>query len=216
MDKMTLYHGSERIIKTPIYGFKNNDSDYGDAFYCVQDIEAAKEWANKDNYDGYVNQFSLDVRGLKILDLTSNEYSVFNWLAILIEHRKLDSYFVQIHQREIKYLKENYLVDAKEYDLVIGYRADDAYFKFPLAFLNSEIRMESLESIYKLGNLGKQVAVISEKAFSKLKYIKSVKVEPYYKEKYKTRLQSAKKQYEELLIFERYKKGTRLIDLVKD
>ena len=46
MEKVILYHGSERIIEKPVFGYKNNVSDYGDGFYCAQDIESAKEWAN--------------------------------------------------------------------------------------------------------------------------------------------------------------------------
>lgn len=42
---MLLYHGSEKILEKPVYGFGRTDNDYGRGFYCTEDRELAKEWA---------------------------------------------------------------------------------------------------------------------------------------------------------------------------
>ena len=39
-----LYHGSQRIIKTPVFGEGNPRNDYGLGFYCTESPELAKEW----------------------------------------------------------------------------------------------------------------------------------------------------------------------------
>ena len=63
-------------------------NDYGSGFYCTQDFELAKEWACKTQDDGFVNIYELDICDLKILDLSSNEYNVLHWIAILLKNRK--------------------------------------------------------------------------------------------------------------------------------
>ena len=40
---------------------------------------------------------------------------------------------------------EKYNIDISEYDLIIGYRADDSYFRFAEDFLNNSISVEKLE-----------------------------------------------------------------------
>lgn len=44
-----------------------------------------------------------------------------------------------------KFLMEKYNIDISEYDLIIGYRADDSYFRFAEDFLYNSISVEKLE-----------------------------------------------------------------------
>ena len=55
-----------------------------------------------------------------------------------------------------EYLIKNCHLDYSAYDIIIGYRADDSYFRFPESFVRSEITLESLEKIFQAGDLGKQ------------------------------------------------------------
>ena len=127
--KEILFHGSEFVIETPVYGKGAKTNDYGRGFYCTQNIELAKEWACAKNKDGYVNQYEIDISGLSILNLNDSQYSVLNWLAVLADNR---TYWQNssIAEEAKRYLKENFLVDIKEYDVIRGYRADDSYFSF--------------------------------------------------------------------------------------
>ncbi len=45
MSKLILYHGSQVILQTPIFGAGKSYNDYGLGFYCTEHIELAKEWA---------------------------------------------------------------------------------------------------------------------------------------------------------------------------
>ena len=208
---MILFHGSEKLIRQPKFKVGNPHNDYGYGFYCTNELEAAKEWANRYTENGIVNKYSLDLRYLKVLDLTKE--SVLTWIAILLKYRKLSE--IQKHEYELglRFLKQ-YEIDISEYDVIIGYRADDAYFTFPLMFLNNELTLETLEKVYMLGNLGIQYAAISEKAISKMKFINYVEVEREYRSRYLERVNSAKNRFEELANNDRYSNGTRLRDLI--
>jgi hypothetical protein len=60
-EKTTIYHGSRRIIKEPVYGEGNPGNDYGPGFYCTHNIVLAKEWACTEENSGYANQYELDI-----------------------------------------------------------------------------------------------------------------------------------------------------------
>ena len=78
-----LYHGSEKIIEKPEFGKGARNNDYGKGFYCTENIELAREWACAKQKNGYVNIYDLDMSGLQVLNLNSQEYNILNWLAIL-------------------------------------------------------------------------------------------------------------------------------------
>ena len=49
-------------------------------------------------------------------------------------------------------------------DLVIGYRADDSYFSFVKDFLNNRISLAQLQQALKLGTVGEQIVIKSQRA----------------------------------------------------
>lgn len=215
--KRVLYHGSEFIIEKPEYKKGNIHNDYGLGFYCTTNRELAKEWAAKRSGKGFVNKYEIRDDNLKILDLTKLPYNdVMHWVSLLMHNRELSSSLRNNYPRELKYLDEKYLLNVNDYDVVIGYRADDSYFHFPEAFVRSEITLESLNTIFTAGDLGKQYVLISEKAFNSLKYVESQEVSEDSQEDYYTRKSGADKIFTDLLEEDRYKKGTRMRDLVMD
>ena len=40
--KITIYHGSEKIIENPIFGGGKRNNDFGFGFYCTESEELAK------------------------------------------------------------------------------------------------------------------------------------------------------------------------------
>ncbi|RGC51893.1 DUF3990 domain-containing protein [Absiella sp. AM29-15] len=48
----------------PIYGLGKNYNDYGQGFYCTENLELAKEWACTENLEGYANQYQLDMKSI--------------------------------------------------------------------------------------------------------------------------------------------------------
>ena len=175
-NKLIVYHGSNKIIERPKFGVGNPNNDYGLGFYCTETLDLAKEWACSAETDGYANKYSLNTDGLKILSLTSGEYNILNWLAILLENRKFRlSSDIALEAKE--YIFENFLIDYKNYDIIKGYRADDSYFSFANAFLNSTISISQLEKAMVLGKLGEQIVAVSEKAFDALSFEEAIPAE---------------------------------------
>lgn len=218
MKKRIIYHGSKKEVIKPLYRYElaNKTNDYGLGFYCTEDLEIAKEWANKDSDNGVVNVYEIDENDLKILDLTDkHKYSVLNWIAILLSHRNLSQTDRIKYKKELEYLNK-YLIDITGYDTIIGFRADDAYFRFPLMFIKNILTIEKLEEMYLLGDLGKQYVLISEKSFHRIKYIKSIKVNNAYNILYKRRLDDALKSYTKMENEEKISKGKRIKDLMEN
>jgi hypothetical protein len=193
---MILYHGSENIIDKPEFGKGKFYNDYGRGCYCTENIELAKEWACTDNYIGYVNTYGIDLDRLNVLYLTSDDYSMLNWLAVLIFNRGL-RITTRNAKRAVKWLKDNYYIDVESYDVVVGYRADDSYFAFARAFLNNEISYKQLCYAIRLGKLGEQVVIKSREGFEQIKYIEANKVKGEYLIKRKQRDEMARKLYME-------------------
>ena len=85
--KLTIYHGSQKLIQQPVYGAGNVRNDYGLGFYCTENVDLAKEWACTEENSGYANCYQLDLGGLTILDLSDHRYHILNWLSLLLQNR---------------------------------------------------------------------------------------------------------------------------------
>lgn len=170
MEKMIkIYHGSEKVIEQPVFGEGKKNNDFGPGFYCTESEALAKEWAVSSLRDGFSNCYTLDTEYLKILNLNSPDYTILNWIAVLVEHR-LFSIKTPVARRAKQYLIDNFSINVNAFDLITGYRADDSYFDYAESFLNNGITVEQLAQAMRLGKLGEQIVIKSKYAFSKLQY----------------------------------------------
>ena len=173
MKNIILYHGTDHQIQAPVLDGGKATNDYGMGFYCTEYYELACEWAAKvKDRPAVVNKYELQGKGLKVLDLSTTKYSILNWMALLLKNRTF-TLTSPISVEAKKYLLDNFDVDVAEYDIIKGYRADDSYFSFAEDFLNNTISVQKLAKAMKLGKLGMQVVLISEKAFSRLSFVES-------------------------------------------
>ena len=170
MDKVLLLHGSNQVVETPELSQGNIHNDYGRGFYCTRLEEMAKEWACKNQKDGFVNRYELDMESLRILELSDGSHTVLNWIAILLKNRtfRLRSQ-IAIDARD--YLIEHFAIDTSLYDVIVGYRADDSYFQYAESFVENTLPLRSLNKALTLGKLGLQTVLVSEKAFEQLEFI---------------------------------------------
>lgn len=170
MDKqITIYHGSAQIVQVPVFGKGKKNNDFGLGFYCTESDALAKEWAVSSLRNGFSNRYTLDAEHLNILRLNSPDYTILNWIAVLVEHR-LFSIKTPVARRAKHYLIENFGVNVNAFDLLIGYRADDSYFDYAESFLNNGISVEQLARAMRLGRLGEQIVIKSKFAFSRIHY----------------------------------------------
>ena len=136
----------------------------------------AKEWACTENLEGYANQYQLDMRNLSILNLT-NDYHMLNWLAILLENRSFELNNDELMVQAKQYILDTFLPDYRNYDVIIGYRADDSYFQFAKDFIQGTISLKTLGEAMRLGKLDEQIILKSEKAFQTIKFVGYEKVD---------------------------------------
>ena len=170
MSKLIIFHGSDHIIEQPAFGVGQKYNDYGAGFYCTEWVELAKEWACRGvGTDGYANAYSINLEGMKILNLSEGGCHILNWLALLLDNRRF-SITAPIAQAAKQYILEEFLPDTTPYDIIIGYRADDSYFSFARDFINNTISLEQLSKAMHLGKLGEQIVIKSEKAFSAMHF----------------------------------------------
>lgn len=181
MPIIKLLHGTDHIIKIPDYSLGKPHNDYGQGFYCTEDVEMAKEWACKENKNGFVNEYNFNTDGLSVLNLLDGKHSVLNWIALLLKNR------IFTLQDEIaidarNYIIEHFSVNLGDYDVVIGYRADDSYFSYAQSFVSNALPLRSLNRALKLGKLGAQTVLISERAFTQIEFVDAAPVnkEIYY------------------------------------
>lgn len=166
---MLLYHGSDHVIKRPEFGAGKKHNDYGRGFYCTENIELAKEWAVSEDADGYVNKYSIDTSRLSILDINSEQYTMLHWLGILLKNR-IFTLSTPLEREAKKYILDNFNISLDGIDIVKGYRADDSYFSYARDFISGVISYEQLSKALRLGMLGEQYCLVSQKAFTEIEY----------------------------------------------
>ena len=170
MDKLiTIYHGSKQIVEVPTFGLGKKNNDFGLGFYCTESDDLAKEWAVSSLQNGFSNRYLLDTEYMKVLNLNSPDYTILNWIAVLVEHR-LFSIKTPVARRAKRYLIDNFAINVNAFDLITGYRADDSYFDYAESFLNNGISVEQLARAMRLGKLGEQIVIKSQFAFSRLQF----------------------------------------------
>lgn len=196
-ENLKLYHGSQQIVEMPKFGMGKSYNDYGQGFYCTENIELAKEWACPVKNDGYANKYMLQLSGLNVMHLTAGRFNILNWISILLKNRRFDI-DSPVGRAAKEYLLTHFLPDTRDVDVMIGYRADDSYFSFAEDFVNNMISLRDLSTAMQLGALGEQVVLISEKAFSQISFLGyevSEHSEYYYKRT--ERDQKARNAYKE-------------------
>jgi len=196
-NQIVLYHGSDKVVAHPKLGKGKIRNDYGQGFYCTAHFELACEWASKNELiNGYANEYILDIDGLNVLDLSSSKYNILHWITLLIQNRTVTSTST-ISKQAKKYLVDNFSIDTTGYDIIKGYRADDSYFSFARDFVNNTISVQQLAKAMKLGKLGIQYMLRTEKAFERLSFVKAHEVDAtVYHAKYTQRDIKAKNAYQ--------------------
>lgn len=197
MEKI-IYHGSKNIIENPLFGRGKKYNDYGLGFYCTEDLGMAKEWAVDYEQDGYANCYAFDCNGLKILNLNGEEYCSLHWLAVLLANREFEVRS-PLGAEAKEYILKNFYINYEEYDVIVGYRADDSYFSFAQDFISGIISYRQLNTALYLGELGQQFVLKSKKAFDRLRFIEAqiAQYELWYAKK-ELRDRTARREYLDL------------------
>lgn len=166
MMNKVLFHGSPKIVEKPFLGFGKNSNDFGPGFYCTEDRDLAKEWAVSYKRNGYLNKYEIDIEELTVLDLKNVDDGFNQWIALILDNRP-----TSISSE----LKENFInlhcPDLYSVDVILGYRGDSSIFTILDDYLNDKIDTKNLLKKIKKSGLGEEVALVSQTAIDKLKFI---------------------------------------------
>ena len=175
---MIFYYGADRRVEKPIYNYTGSspNNDYGIGLYLTDDKEKAELWASQYD-DGYCIKYDLDMKDLNVLYLNSNtEEEIMLWISILVNNR-FSKEEIENHKDTIEWLNKHYHINLDDYDIVVGYRADDSYFMYSRDFVSNNLSIDALSKAMKLGKLGLQYCLKSEKAFQRIKTIEYEKID---------------------------------------
>ena len=149
--ELIIYHGSQQIVEMPKFSFGKKYNDYGQGFYCTENLELAKEWACPVKNDGYACKYRLNPTGLNVVNLTSGSFNILSWLAVLLANRKFDI-TSPVGKSAREFILDRFWPDAED-------------------FVNNMISLRDLNLAMRLGNLGEQVVLLSEKAFGQIEFM---------------------------------------------
>lgn len=172
-----LFHGSNKIVEHPSRLGGKVHNDYGQGFYCTPDQNLAREWACSESPTAFVNHYSFEPSfELRECNLSGPGYHVLNWLAVLLVNRVFET--TQEFPAAVKeYIIREYLPDLSGFDIIRGYRADDSYFGYANLFLQGTLSVEQLARALRIGKLGEQVFLQSQKAFDSLVFLTAEEVD---------------------------------------
>ncbi len=121
----------------------------------------------------------------------------------------------EVQADRLEGFQEFFYKDLSEYDVIVGWRADDSYFRYAQDFLNGVIYRSTLEEAIRLGNLGIQYFIQSKKAFAEINRVSEpVEVEEYYRNKYVNRDRIARNEYQLKARNVKYSKQKETIDMI--
>ena len=196
--KIVLFHGSLAAVGWPQLSKCREENDFGKCFYCTEDMDLAKEWSCQRGRTGVVSGYLLTLDDLNIVNLNSEEYHTLNWIGTLLQHRRPNN-LDDDSEYARDYLIQNFAVDMSDADIIVGYRADDSYFQYATDFLRNRISLDKLSEAMRLGKLGEQVAVRSERAFRRITFKRSYQTAQKYIGLYMQRDTRARETYRKSL-----------------
>lgn len=165
--KRILFHGSDRIIAAPVFGAGKAGNDFGIGFYCAENRQTASEWAVTHRANGFVNRYSIETDGLRVINLNSPEYCILHWLAVLLNHREFDAVSSGVYQAK-DYIRSVFRVEYQSCDCLIGFRADNSNFMFAQDFIDGKISYSDFNNSVRLGDTGRQFVIKSNRAFDRM------------------------------------------------
>lgn len=162
-----IYHGGERIVRTPSFGTGRPYNDFGLGFYCTESPQYAAEWAVRSGRNGFVSAYTIDSDGLRVINLRGSQYNPLHWLGLLFNYREFDLSSDTAY-RARDYINKYFSVDHQACDCIIGYRADNRCFMFAQDFLDAKLSYMSFRSAITGDDSNRQFVLKSNRAFDRI------------------------------------------------
>ena len=146
---MKLYHTGEKEIREPDIRRGRKNADFGQGFYLSPDRDFSSRWAGA---DAVINEYDLDESGLLIHRFSRDE----EWFSYIFHNRRAR--------------------DDISADVVIGPIANDTIFETFGIISSGFLKPADVLKLLLVGPEYTQVAVKTEKALSRLKWIRSDRI----------------------------------------
>ena len=143
---MKLYHTGREEIRNPDIRRGRKNADFGQGFYLSPDRDFSYRWAGA---DAVINEYELDEGGLLIHRFNRDE----DWFSYIFQNRRAR--------------------DDLSVDVVIGPIANDTIFETFGIISSGFLKPEDALKLLLVGPEYTQVAIKTEKAASRLKWIQS-------------------------------------------
>lgn len=157
---MIVYHGSTEIVSKPSILIPNRTMDYGTGFYTTSSFLQAENWARrrmsskKLNY-GYVNVY--DFSADNALNTLSFDGPSDEWIDFVMRNRTIRGF-------------------SHDYDLVCGPVANDRVYAAFALFEGGILDKKGLIAELKTYELVDQYLFHTEKALSRIKFVRAEEV----------------------------------------
>ena len=178
---ITLYYASLKTVREPRWNYRKEgavkiNKDFGEGFYASPDKEyPIRLYCMNDGV--YINRYSLDTSGLKVLRLEND----IKWLLVTAFHRRDYSGFKKYH-----HLRDKIREWVSGFDLIIGTISNDNFYSTVNAFIRNLISDTMALQIVQIMNYGEQYVLKSDKACGQIEYLDSEQVDVQELEKHRT------------------------------
>lgn len=173
-EELLLFHGAKtKIIGKPKLGYNKAINDFGDGFYCGENLEQSAMFvATYEKSSLYMLKFNPE-------GLNCKRYSVDrNWLLTIAYYRgKLDDY------KDTDIIKQ-LIKETENVDYIIAPIADNRMFEIIDSFIDGEITDVQCQHCLSATNLGMQYVFVSEKSFSNITLLERCFLTKLEKESY--------------------------------
>ena len=147
---MLLYHTGDREIRHPDIHYGRKNADFGWGFYLTPDRDFTYRWARE---NAVVNEYELDEEGLDVHRFVRD----VSWFQYIFDNRRAK--------------------DALVADVVVGPIANDTIFDTLGIISSGFFKPEDALRLLMIGPEYTQVAIKTEKAARRLRWIRSERIE---------------------------------------
>ncbi len=159
-DRLILYHGSKKGIQGEIAPISREQCDFGKGFYMGTNTLQPLTLICADEKPKFYT-VELDLTGLKVLKVDIS----LDWAMLIAYFRK------EMESAKGTPIYDHYANFAKDYDVIIGYIANDRMYVELSRFFNRTLTDTALIHCLSALDLGMQYVAVSEKACNQIKIL---------------------------------------------
>lgn len=164
-NRLILYHGSKTGIVGDIAPISRSECDFGQGFYMgTSTLQPLTLVCAEDKPKFYTVE--LDLSGLKVLNIEIG----LEWALLIAYYRK------EMESAKGTEIYEKYATLADDYDVIVGYIANDRMYTELSRFFNKTLSDVALIHCLSALDLGKQYVAVTEKACKQIKILKEEKL----------------------------------------